>query len=42
MNLHSYAHLIFDKLDKNMQQRKYSISTNVVVESEYLPAEHWN
>jgi hypothetical protein len=39
INSHSYVHLIFDKVTKNIRWRKDSISTNVAGKTGYLPAE---
>jgi DNA gyrase inhibitor GyrI len=36
MNLHIYAHLIFEKAAKNLQQRKDSLFKNVAERSGYL------
>jgi hypothetical protein len=40
MNPHSYAHLIFDKVTKNIQWRKKASSTNAAGKNGYLPAEN--
>jgi hypothetical protein len=40
MNQHNYAHLIFDKGNKNIQWRKNNISTNVAGQSGYLSVEN--
>jgi hypothetical protein len=39
MSPHSYAHLIFDKIVKNIQWKK-AFSTNVAGKTGYLPAEN--
>jgi hypothetical protein len=40
MNPHSYIHLIFDKVAKNIQWRKDTSSTNGAGKNRYLPAEN--
>jgi hypothetical protein len=40
MNLHSYAHLIFDKVPKTYNGEMIASSTNVAWKSGYLPAEN--
>jgi hypothetical protein len=40
MNLHSYAHLIFDKDDKKYDRVKTASSRNVAGKTGYLSAEN--
>jgi hypothetical protein len=40
VNPHSYTHLIFDKVAKNIQWNKTASSTNIAGKIGYLPAEN--
>jgi hypothetical protein len=40
MNLHGYAHIIFDKTTKYIHWRREASSTNVAGKNGYLPAEN--